>query len=75
MAAELGHGERQWLEIGMVLLTGPKLLLLDEPTSGMTLGESHRTAELIDRLRRSGRGKRWWWSSTTSTSSGLSATG
>jgi ABC-type uncharacterized transport system ATPase subunit len=55
VAAELGHGERQWLEIGMVLLTGPKLLLLDEPTSGMTLGESHRTAELIDRLRRSGR--------------------
>ncbi len=37
LAAELGHGERQWLEIGMVLLTGPKLLLLDEPTSGMTL--------------------------------------
>ncbi len=55
VAAELGHGERQWLEIGMVLLTGPKLLLLDEPTSGMTLGESHHTAELIDLLRRSGR--------------------
>ncbi len=55
LAAELGHGERQWLEIGMVLLTGPKLLLLDEPTSGMTLGESHRTAELIERLQRSGR--------------------
>ncbi len=55
VAAELGHGERQWLEIGMVLLTGPKLLLLDEPTSGMTLAESHRTAELIERLQRSGR--------------------
>ncbi len=61
VAAELGHGERQWLEIGMVLLTGPKLLLLDEPTSGMTLGESHRTAELIDRLRRSDRVGPWWW--------------
>jgi urea transport system ATP-binding protein len=50
-ARELSHGEMQWLEIGMVLLTDPVLLLLDEPTSGMTGAESRRTADLLHSLR------------------------
>jgi ABC-type uncharacterized transport system ATPase subunit len=50
-AGSLSHGEKQWLEIGMVLLTRPGLLLLDEPTSGMTRAESRRTAELLHQLR------------------------
>jgi urea transport system ATP-binding protein len=50
-AGELSHGEVQWLEIGMVLLTQPSLLLLDEPTSGMTGAESRRTADLLETLR------------------------
>jgi urea transport system ATP-binding protein len=50
-ARELSHGEMQWLEIGMVLLTDPVLLLLDEPTSGMTRAESRRTADLLHSLR------------------------
>lgn len=47
LASELAYGERQWLEIGMVMLNQPELLLLDEPTSGMTGAETERTAELI----------------------------
>lgn len=50
-ARELSHGEMQWLEIGMVLLTDPALLLLDEPTSGMTRAESRHTADLLHSLR------------------------
>jgi urea transport system ATP-binding protein len=50
-AGRLGHGEKQRLEIGMVLLTRPTLLLLDEPTSGMTEAESRRTAGLLQTLR------------------------
>lgn len=46
----LSHGQQQWLEIGMVLLTRPKLLLLDEPTSGMTRAESRKTAALLRQL-------------------------
>jgi ABC-type uncharacterized transport system ATPase subunit len=53
-AGELSHGEVQWLEIGMVLLTRPALLLLDEPTSGMTRPESRRTADLLHSLRQQG---------------------
>ena len=53
-AANLSHGARQWLEIGMVLLTRPRLLLLDEPTSGMTRSESRRTAQLLRRLMADG---------------------
>jgi urea transport system ATP-binding protein len=50
-ARHLSHGEQQWLEIGMVLLTRPQLLLLDEPTSGMTRAESRRTAGLLRDLQ------------------------
>ena len=53
-AGRLGHGEKQRLEIGMVLLTRPTLLLLDEPTSGMTEAESRRTADLLQTLRSDG---------------------
>ena len=50
-AGSLSHGEKQWLEMGMVLLAGPSLLLLDEPTSGMTQAESRRTVGLLHQLR------------------------
>jgi urea ABC transporter ATP-binding protein UrtD len=46
-ASALSHGQKQWLEIAMVVATEPKLMLLDEPTAGMTPAETHRTAELI----------------------------
>jgi urea transport system ATP-binding protein len=46
----LSHGERQWLELGMLVAANPKLLLLDEPTTGMTEEGKHRTAELIQRI-------------------------
>lgn len=46
-AGALDHGTKQWLEIGMVLANGPRLILLDEPTAGMTTEETTRTAELI----------------------------
>lgn len=51
-AAQLAHGEKQWLEIGMVVASEPELLLLDEPTAGMTHDETALTAELILRLSR-----------------------
>jgi urea transport system ATP-binding protein len=47
LAGELSHGEKQWLEIGMVIASGCELLLLDEPTAGMGAAESSRTAEII----------------------------
>ena len=52
LAKNLAHGERQWLEIGMVLASRPKLMLLDEPTAGMTVKETHRTAVLIKEISR-----------------------
>jgi urea transport system ATP-binding protein len=51
-AQSLSHGEKQWLEIGMVLVSRPVLLLLDEPTAGMTPAETHKTAQLIQRIAR-----------------------
>ncbi len=47
MAGELAHGEKQWLEIGMLLSQDPELLLVDEPAAGMTDEETHRTGELL----------------------------
>ncbi len=49
-ADTLSHGERQWLELAMLIASDPKLLLLDEPTTGMTEEDKHRTAELIRRI-------------------------
>ncbi len=47
VAGQLSHGQKQWLEIGMLLMQDPKLLLLDEPVAGMTDEETQRTAELF----------------------------
>ena len=46
-AGALSHGQKQWLEIGMLLIQNPRLLLLDEPVAGMTDEETERTAELL----------------------------
>ena len=46
-AGALSHGQKQWLEIGMLLVQGPQLLLVDEPVAGMTPQETERTAELL----------------------------
>ena len=51
-ADTLSHGERQWLELAMLVASNPKLLLLDEPTTGMTEEGKHRTAELIQKIAR-----------------------
>ncbi len=47
LAGGLSHGQKQWLEIGMLLAQDPKLLLVDEPAAGMTDAETMRTAELL----------------------------
>ena len=51
LAGNLSHGQKQWLEIGMLLMQNPKLLLLDEPVAGMTDEETARTAELFLTLK------------------------
>jgi urea transport system ATP-binding protein len=50
-AGLLSHGEKQWLEIGMLLASEPRVLLVDEPAAGMTDEETHRTGELLLSLR------------------------
>ena len=50
LAGTLSHGEKQWLEIGMLLMQNPLVLLVDEPVAGMTRQESEATAELLLRL-------------------------
>jgi urea transport system ATP-binding protein len=49
-ASSLSHGQKQWLEIGMLLVQDPRLLLVDEPVAGMTPQETERTAELLNSL-------------------------
>ena len=51
LGGNLSHGETQWLEIGMVLTQSPKLLLMDEPTAGMTEQETLKTGEIFNRLK------------------------
>ena len=51
LAEAISHGQRQWLEVGMTLMSQPELLLLDEPTAGMTVEGTREMAELILRLR------------------------
>ena len=68
LARNLSHGQRQWLEIGLLLANDAKLLLLDEPTAGMTAEETSATGELIRQLDASCRSRRSS-SSTISTSS------
>src|SRR3546814_7303430 len=50
LAGNLSHGEKQWLEIGMVVATEAELLLLDEPTAGMGAMESTQTADIVKTL-------------------------
>lgn len=50
LAGTLSHGQKQWLEIGMLLAAEPRVLLLDEPVAGMSDEETERTVELIKRL-------------------------
>ena len=52
LAAHLSHGQKQWLEIGMLLAQEPKLLLVDEPVAGMTDDETRQTARLLKRIAR-----------------------
>src|SRR5262249_49332349 len=52
LAGSLSHGQKQWLEIGMLLAQEPKLLLVDEPAAGMTDTETRQTAELLKEINR-----------------------
>ncbi|ADZ68851.1 urea ABC transporter ATP-binding protein UrtD [Polymorphum gilvum] len=52
LAANLSHGQKQWLEIGMLLAQDPKLLLVDEPAAGMTDAETAETADLLKDINR-----------------------
>jgi urea transport system ATP-binding protein len=54
-ASELAHGQKQWLEIGMVLASNPKVLMLDEPVAGLTDEETERTVALVKNLKRDDR--------------------
>lgn len=50
LAETLSHGQKQWLEIGMLLMQDPELMMLDEPVAGMSVSERARTAELLERV-------------------------
>jgi urea transport system ATP-binding protein len=49
-AGLLSHGQKQWLEIGMLLIQNPELLMLDEPVAGMSVSEREKTAELLNKV-------------------------
>ncbi|RJE78977.1 urea ABC transporter ATP-binding protein UrtD [Paracoccus sp. JM45] len=49
-AGILSHGQKQWLEIGMLLIQDPELMMLDEPVAGMSVAERKKTAELLNRI-------------------------
>jgi branched-chain amino acid transport system ATP-binding protein len=53
LVGQLAHGQRQWVELGIVLSTDPELILLDEPAAGMTHDEVYKTAELVREINRS----------------------
>ena len=73
LAGSLSHGQKQWLEVAMVLVQRPRLLLLDEPVAGMTQNERLHTGELITNDRRC-RARPCSSSSTTWTSCAASRT-
>jgi urea transport system ATP-binding protein len=50
LAETLSHGQKQWLEIGMLLIQDPELLMLDEPVAGMSVSERRKTAELLKEI-------------------------
>jgi len=52
LAGSLSHGQKQWLEIGMLLMQDPELLLVDEPAAGMTDAETAKTAEMLQEIAR-----------------------
>ena len=52
-ASEISHGQKQWLEIGMLLTQNPKLLLVDEPAAGMTPNERNQTVQILKKLSKS----------------------
>jgi ABC-type uncharacterized transport system ATPase subunit len=52
LVGQLAHGQRQWVELGLVLSTDPELILLDEPAAGMTHEEVYKTAELVREINR-----------------------
>ncbi len=51
IAANLSHGQTQWLELGMLMVQNAKVLLLDEPTAGMTQAETLKTSKIINALK------------------------
>ncbi len=52
LVGELAHGQRQWVEFGMIMVLEPRIVLLDEPTAGMSVEETNRTADLIREINR-----------------------
>lgn len=50
-AGDLSHGQMQWLELGLLIAQDARVILLDEPTAGMTQGETRKTAEIVNRLK------------------------
>ncbi|MBI5128667.1 MAG: urea ABC transporter ATP-binding protein UrtD [Rhodopseudomonas palustris] len=51
IAAYLSHGQTQWLELGLLIIQDPKVILLDEPTAGMTQAETHKTSQIVNNLK------------------------